>query len=200
MKTLLTTLLALLPLLVGDGLNKKERKYATNYLEESKMEIFSAISALSTEQWNFQADEDSWSIAGICEHLLIAEQNTYNLVTAKIITDENNRKIEDNQRVANEEVISKILDRRPETKVKTPPPFEPKGVISSPQEFVQAYTAARAKNQKYLKETNDELTSYYYDGPAGRTSGYQWFIILAAHAQRHLMQIQEVMQNQDFPE
>ena len=199
MKTLLLSLLVFFPLLAGDGLNKKERKYAANYLEESKMEIFTTISTLSPEQWKFKSDEESWSVAGICEHLLIAEKSTYNLVTAKIITDEANRSIEEGQKVTNEEVIAKILDRSPEARVKTPAPFEPKDMIETPQDFIQAFTAAREKNQNYLKQTKDDLNGYYYDGPAGRTSGYQWFIILGAHAQRHLDQIQEVMEHQDFP-
>jgi len=191
--------MVLIPWMAGDGLNKKERKYATNYLEDSKVDVFNTIRTLTQEQWNYKPSEDSWSIAGICEHLLIAERSTYNLVTAKIITDENNRQIEESQKVTNEEIIAKIMDRSPEARVKTPAPFEPKGAIASPNEFIQAYTEARDKNQVYLKQTEDELTSYYFDGPAGRTSAYQWFIILGAHAQRHLLQIQEVMQDHNYP-
>ena len=62
------------------SLSKKEIKYTTNYLSSSMDLAFSAVENLSQEQWNYQPDAESWSIAGICEHMLIAERNILVLI------------------------------------------------------------------------------------------------------------------------
>ena len=199
MKTLLIVLFISLPWANEDGLNKKERKYAANYLEETQKDLFRTIRNLSLEQWNYEPSDGGWSIAGICEHLLIAEKSTYQLVTSKIITDVQNKSIAPEEKISNEELIAQITDRSEDNRSKTPPPFEPKGAFDKPVLFMEEYTTARRTNRFYIRDTEDQLKDYYYPSPAGKISAYQWFVLLGAHSKRHLMQIQEVMAEPKFP-
>lgn len=182
-------------------LTKKERKFAVNYLESSMKSIFKTIDGLSQEQWNFQASAETWSVAGACEHLFIAENAIYRNITENIIKNDKFKvTVPESERITDQQVINTISDRSPGRRVKTPPPFEPKGIFATPQDFMKAYKKARQKNIDFTKKSEDDLKAYYFDSPAGKISAYQWIILLSAHAERHLGQMKEVMANSDYPD
>lgn len=194
------TALAIINPAEEETLTKKERRFAIKYLESSMKDIFKSIEKLTPEQWNYQATPDSWSVAGVCEHLLIAEKNIHQNITQNIIKNEKFRVIiPEGKRISDQTVIDIISDRSPEKRVKTPPPFEPKGLVDSPKDFMAKFKAARQTNIDFTKTSQDDLKAYYFDSPAGKISAYQWIILLSAHAERHHKQMKEVMNNQGFP-
>lgn len=179
-------------------LNKKERKFATNYLESSMKDLFRDIKNLTPEQWNYTPADGGWSIAGACEHLLVAEQSTHMLITKKILTNETFREVPATL-ITDEQVIAFIRDRSPENRVKTAPRFEPKGILSTPADFIEQFTEAREQHISFAKTSNDAMKSYFFESPAGKISAYQWLLVAAAHSERHLGQMKEVMQDTNYP-
>jgi len=179
-------------------LTKKERRYAARYMENSMQQIFKEIKNMDETQWTFTPSDDGWSIAGACEHLLIAEKGFYSLVAEKIIGNEANRKAPEAP-LTDEQVKNIISDRSPARRVKTAPPFEPTGALANPADFIAQYKAARKRLMDFVKNTDVELKDYYWDSPAGRISAYQWLILASAHSDRHFDQMKEVMAESDFP-
>lgn len=182
------------------SLSKKEIKYTTNYLDSSMSLAFSAVENLSLEQWNYQPDSETWSIAGVCEHMLIAEKNILILIQNKIITDEANRQVDDNDLITNEEIIVGLKDRGEGKRRKTNERFEPTGALKSPAQFIAEYKAARKATMDFVKNTEADLNAYYWASPLGnKLSAYQWTILLSAHAERHTAQIIEVQSSSNYP-
>lgn len=182
------------------SLSKKEIKYTTNYLDVSMSLAFSAIENLSQEQWNYQPDAETWSIAGICEHLLIAEKNLLVLIQNKIITDEANREVDEDDLITNEEIIVGLKDRGEGKRRKTNERFEPTGALKTPAQFMAEYKEARTATIDFVKNTNVDLNAYYWASPLGnKLSAYQWTILLSAHAERHTAQIVEVQSTANYP-
>ena len=182
-----------------DGIpSKKERKFVTKYMESSMDQLFNGIEDLNEAQWNFTPADGGWSVAGTCEHLLIAERGFYNLIEGRILTSEDNRAQPD-ELTSNEAVIEFIKDRSPSKRVKTPAPFEPTGAVKSPADFMEKYKVARQKLMDYIKTTEKELKSYYWESPAGKISAYQWLILASAHTERHFAQMQETMAEAGYP-
>jgi hypothetical protein len=183
----------------ADGtLNKKERKFAVNHLEVSMQKLFKSIEGLNEAQWNYAPDDGGWSIAGACEHLLVAEQSTYMLITQKILGDESLKEAPSTL-MTDQQVIDFIRDRSPERRVKTAPRFEPKGLLKSPADFKAKFKAARQKHIEFAKESDDAVKSYFFDSPAGTISAYQWLLVASAHSERHLAQMKEVMRDSAYP-
>ncbi len=184
----------------GGKVSKKEKAFAIKYMESSMKDIFKSIKGLSAEQWNYKASESSWSVAGTCEHLFIAEQAIGQNVKNNIIKNESFRlTIPESEKITDKQVIEKISDRTPANRVKTAPAFEPKGMFSSPKEFIAKYKEARKQNIEFLKNTEDELKAYYFESPVGKISAYQWLLLLSAHAERHHRQMKEVISATNFP-
>ncbi|GAB5527534.1 MAG: hypothetical protein Roseis2KO_54060 [Roseivirga sp.] len=183
----------------ADGkLNKKERKFATSYLESSMKTLFKDIRRLTPEQWNYQPANGGWSIAGACEHLLVAEQSTYMLITQKILTN-GALKEAPGTLITDGQVIDFIRDRSPENRVKTAPRFEPKGTLTSPADFIEKFKAARQQHITFAKTSEADMKSYFFESPAGKISAYQWLLVAAAHSERHFAQMQEVMEDISYP-
>ncbi|MEO9805752.1 MAG: DinB family protein [Reichenbachiella sp.] len=202
MKTISLMMLALVLMSAGSNssLSKKEIKYSTKYLDSSMSLAFSAVENISTEQWNYQPDVDTWSIAGICEHMLIAEKNILVLIQNKIITDEANRNVDLSDLVTNEDIILGLKDRGEGKRRKTNERFEPTGALKTPAQFMKEYQAARQATVEFIKTTEINLNDYYWPSPLGnKLSAYQWTILLSAHAERHTAQIVEVQSSDGYP-
>lgn len=179
-------------------LTKKERKFAYKYLETSMDAMFRGIENLTEDQWNFEPADGGWSVAGTCEHLLIAERGFLSLIPQTILENEANKAAPD-QPVTDDEVISFIKDRSPARRVKTAPGFEPTGALANPAEFMKKYKEARQKLIEFTKTSDAALKSYYFQSPAGKISAYQWLLLASAHTERHFGQMEEVMAETGFP-
>ncbi|WP_422360356.1 DinB family protein [Reichenbachiella sp.] len=202
MKTISLMMLALVLTSAGSNrsLSKKEIKYTTNYLNTSMSLAFSAVENLSQEQWNYQPDSETWSIAGICEHMLIAERNILVLIQNKIIADEANRQVNEADLISNEAIIVGLKDRGEGKRRKTNERFEPTGALKTPAQFMTEYKAARQATIDFVKNTEVDLNAYYWPSPLGdKLSAYQWTILLSAHAERHTAQIVEVQSTSSYP-
>ena len=92
-----------------------------------------------------------------------------------------------------------ITDRS--NKVKTSEPFEPSGKFGSHEETLQAFLEKRSELIDYVKTTDDDLRNRYNkDLPFGTVDGVQLIMFTAAHTERHVLQMEEVMAHADFPE
>ncbi|MEO9965314.1 MAG: DinB family protein [Reichenbachiella sp.] len=201
MKTISLLMLALILASAGTdtSLSKKEIKFSTKYIDTSMSLAISAVENLSPKQWNYRPNDEAWTIAEICEHMLIAEKGILGRIQNQIVTDEANRQLADGEGITNEELILRIKDRSPDKRVKTGEQFEPSGILKTPQDFIKQYSAARKATQEYLKTTDVDLTAYYGKSPLGLVSAYQWTLIMSAHAERHTGQIVEVQSSANYP-
>lgn len=185
---------------IDNPMSKKEVKYTTKYLDTSMSLTFSAVENLTPEQWNFKASPESWSIAGICEHLLIAEKNVLVLIQNKIIADEAYREVDESKLITNDQLITGLKDRGEGKRRKTTERFEPTGALKTPAQFMKEYKEARKATADFVKNTDVDLGEYYYPSPLGDPlSAYQWTILLSAHTERHTAQIVEVQSSENYP-
>src|SRR4051794_20510959 len=66
-------------------LTPEERNRALEYLKQTQKEFLTAIEGVSDAQWKFKAAPDRWSIAETAEHIAVAEQMIWELVSGKIM-------------------------------------------------------------------------------------------------------------------
>jgi hypothetical protein len=78
--------------------------------------------------------------------------------------------------------------------------IKPTGKFLSKEELVSSFKAAREITLNYIRTTNDSLKMHVAAHPTvGELTAYQWLIWIAAHADRHVAQIQEVKDSNGFP-
>ncbi|WP_421763691.1 DinB family protein [Ekhidna sp.] len=204
MKKLLSTTILMAIWVIGSSftlkegdLTKEDRKYINDYLKQSQKELFTRIKNLSQEQWTFKATETSWSPAEICEHIFKAESSLISRADAMDTTIWSPRG-EDYVQEKVQYVIDFLQNR--ERKFNAPERLQPESQFSTPKAFISEFKQKRGESITYVNEVEKPLKGYYKDfGPLGEISGYHWLIFISAHTQRHIKQLDEVLENPDFP-
>jgi hypothetical protein len=85
-------------------------------------------------------------------------------------------------------------------KVKTGEAFEPSGKYGSLEETVEEFKAKRKDHIEYVQNTQDDLRNRYQELPFGTVDAYQILLFMSGHTERHVQQMEEVMDDMDFPE
>ena len=181
----------------NSGITQQEREKAIAHLTKTKAHMTKVLDGLTAEQLNFKPTAASWSITECAEHLAFSE-NAFNGLIQKTIADGNDPKMKDTIQMTDEQLLNAIKDRS--HKVTTPEPFEPTGKFGNHAAKVSAFAEKRAEHIAYIETTKDDLRNRFNaDLPFGTIDAYQLMLFTAGHTERHVLQMEEVMQHKDFP-
>ncbi len=199
MKKLLLPLavLALLSFTVTDNnLTREERNTASKSLKETQERVTSTIKGLSTAQLNFKPTPESWSVAECLEHITISEYSIFEMLQGTLQSEADpSRRGE--VTLSDEQLIVVVTDRS--NKVKTQEPFEPTGKYGSVEETLESFLTKRKSNIRFVMNTQDDLRNRYQQFPFGLADSYQILLLISAHTERHVAQMEEVMSHDTFP-
>lgn len=197
---LLLTLLVITGLagtLTDNSLNSKERKFAVNYLKETKADLLKAVKGLSEAQLNFKSSADKWSIKECLYHITLTENGLWGMFEATMKEPTAPEKRAD-IKVSDEEVIKMLGDRS--IKRTAAEPFLPnKATWKSFDEAMAAFKLSRTAHLKYTKTTTEDLRNHVFVLPFGSIDAYQFILFMSAHSNRHTQQINEVKADPKFP-
>ncbi|MFO1488429.1 MAG: DinB family protein [Verrucomicrobiota bacterium] len=190
----LTVVLA--PALRAEEVSPAELKRAVQYLEKTRADLFAATKGLSAAQWNFKPATNRWSVAEVTEHIAAAEDFLRDMFTNKVMTASARAAGEDVKAI-DEFVLQAVPDRS--HKVSAPEPLQPNNRFGSPKDSLKHFKASRAETIKALKKTKG-LRDHALESPLGKKlDGYQWFLFISAHSERHVKQLNEVKADPAFP-
>ena len=193
-------LLGLIPVfLFADPLTQGERDRAMSALHASRKALADAVAGLSEAQVKFKAKPEAWSIAEITEHVAATEGFLmgyhYNLLKQPAAPE----KLE--LAKGNDEKIMKSVAGR-EQKLQAPPQLAPKSAFPSIAAALEAFKAERMKTIRYVQTTDASMRDHFADnmGPEGKPAdAYQMILLLAAHTDRHVAQINDVKSAAGYP-
>ena len=179
-------------------LTPAERKQAIDYLKQTEKDFLASIDGVSDAQWRFKAAPDRWSIAETAEHIAVAEQTIWELVTGKIMkspaTPEKKAEVKGKEEI----IFTKIPDRS--RKAQAPEQLKPTGRWATRAALTKEFESIREKEIAYVTETKEDLRSHFEDHPAVKTmDAWQWLLFNGAHCKRHTAQILEVKADPKYP-
>jgi len=181
----------------ADSLSKKERKFAANYLKETRDGFLKDVKGLSEAQLNFKTAPERWSVAQCIEHIAVAENALFTGLQKSLqIPADTARRAEIT--ASDTTVLRVVTDRSHKS---TAAEFlQPDGKFSGTVEAMSSFKDRRQKTIDYILTTNDDLRHHYSKhGIMGTIDDYQAILLIAAHCRRHTLQIEEVMADQNFP-
>ena len=177
-------------------LTQAEKERALTYLESTKVKVVQATKGLTEAQWNFKAGPDRWSVAQVMEHIAASDDFIRdNLIKDKVMVARAGEPGRDVKKI-DEEVITNVPDRS--HKAQAPEPLQPNNRFGSPEGSVNHFLESRAVTERYVKETPG-LRDHVMDGPIPKMDGYEYILMIAAHTDRHVKQIEEVKADPKFP-
>ncbi|WKB82565.1 DinB family protein [Cellulophaga lytica] len=178
------------------GLTNADKELVVTEMTRTSKKLLKTIKGLSNEQLNFKVSPESWSVAECVEHITISESSIFGMVeqAVKIPADAAKR---EKVKVSDDEVIAIMMNRK--NKSQSPSAFQPSGKFGSHKETVKAFVAKRKQNIKYAKKTENNLRNHYGEMRFGILDAVQLMVFISAHSERHTLQIEEIMNNENFP-
>jgi DinB superfamily len=179
-------------------LTKEERDLAIDYLKQTQKDFLAATEGLSEAQWKFKAAPDRWSIAETSEHIAIAEQTIWEMVSEKIMTSPIAPEKRAEAMGKDEIILTKVPDRS--RKAQAPERLKPTGRWATRALLVKDFESKRAQEIAFLMETKEDLRDHFEEHPVLKTmDAYQWLLFNGAHCKRHTAQILEVKADPNYP-
>ena len=178
-------------------LSADERKYALDYYAKTRARLLSDLKGLSENQLHWKADSTRWSIYQCAEHIALAENLIWQwcqMTEHQPATPEKRGEV----KATTDQLVRAMLDRS--HKFNAPEMLKPETKFPSTEAAVRAYTMRRDSTMEYIRTTQDDLKDHFVTHPVfGTIDLYQNLVLLAAHSERHTMQIEEVMADPHFP-
>jgi predicted metal-dependent phosphoesterase TrpH len=183
---------------LADGLAAKDRELALHDLERTREKFLKSVAGLSEAQWTFKAAPDRWSIAETAEHIATAETAIGGQFSQAVLKAPASPERRAEIKVSDEQILRGVTDRT--RKFKAPDVLQPTGRFASRDATVRAYQSARADTIEMVSNTKEHLRSRVTPHPAfGAIDGVQFLLFLAAHSERHTLQIEEVKTAPGYP-
>jgi hypothetical protein len=180
-----------------ESLSSKERKSLVNQLKETKKAFLQSIKGLSEEQLNFKPSPESWSIKECAYHLALSENNLWQMAD-KTLKEASNPEKRNGIKVSDEQLVKMVEDRS--VKVKTTEKLEPASAkYKNLDEALEDFKTHRAELVKFVKTSTDDMRNHVTQMPFGSIDSYQLLLMIAAHTNRHIQQIEEIKANARFP-
>jgi len=188
-----STLLLLAAALMAQPLTQGDRDFALSQLHASRKLLLDAIDGLSPAQWKFKPAPDRWSIAECAEHVVLSEDFMFERVRKLMQTP---AAPERKASLTNDEVMKGWVDRS--QKAQADAATRPKGRWATPAKLAEVFKQRRERTLAYVRTTQDALRIHSDPGEAG-LDAYQWLLAIAAHTERHVLQINEVKADPRYP-
>jgi len=135
--------------------------------------------------------DDSWSIFQIVEHVAVAEHGMFRAVEL------GTEKLSPPNYAADAEILKRGLNR--DNKLQAPERSHPKGRWKSFAEAIDAFEKSRARCLEFVERGAKDLRKIESVHPLmGSLDAHQLFLIMAAHAERHTAQIEDIKRTQAY--
>jgi hypothetical protein len=179
-------------------LRQGERDRALSALHATRKQYTDTLAGVSAAQWEWKPAADRWSVGEVAEHLALSEETLFQLIETKILSSPAQpEKMAETK--GKDETVLKLVSSR-EQKFQAPEFLQPRKAFPDKAATVAAFVKARDRNIAFIRETNADMREHIAPHPAlGPLDAYQWFLLIAAHTERHLAQVKEVMATEGYP-
>ncbi len=180
------------------SLTAEERNRALEYLKQTQKDFLASIDGVSDAQWKFKAAPDRWSIAETAEHIAVAEQMIWELVSGKIMKSPATPEKRAEAKGKEETILKAIPDRS--RKAQAPEQLKPTGRFATRADLTKEFESIRGQEISSVADTKEDLRSHFEEHPFLKTmDAYQWLLFNGAHCKRHTAQILEVKADPNYP-
>jgi uncharacterized damage-inducible protein DinB len=166
-------------------------------IDTTREQIYRRVAGLNQSQENFRPSPEAWTVAEIAEHLSIIEQQMVQLIQMMLKKTEAAgimRPDADSARIA-PVCIDEWVEQSKTQKYVAPETVRPGGNLSVADSLARLReTRAALHNLRPRIEQIDGTVAQFKHPFMGMLNIYQWLLFIGAHEQRHLDQIDRLMQ------
>ncbi|HMO40350.1 MAG TPA: DinB family protein [Saprospiraceae bacterium] len=178
-------------------LTNSEKSEMKQILHQSLLTFNNMVNNLSAAQLNFRAAPNNWSIAECIEHITLAEME-FPKILERALQKPASPEMRTKIKIKDDEIRPKMISEK--WKAKSPEIFKPSNAFSSVEETVTIFRRQRNDTIAYIENTKDDLRNHFWEHPLTKTIDlYQTLILMSAHTERHINQIEQIKIHPNFP-
>jgi hypothetical protein len=167
------------------ALNLSEQKDELQVrLVSSRDRFLASLAGIPDDLSRICPADDNWSVLECAEHVAVAERGMFSALEKRQATDAAPDKSKD-------ALIQAFALNRTQ-KLAAPERAHPKGRFSTLADAVDDFRFARERTLAYLQDINEDLRTSTAVHPLGTFDSYQLVLIMALHAERHALQVEEI--------
>ncbi len=177
-----------------------DRQFLMDQLDQSLQEVRTLAQSLNEEQWNWQSDSASWSVAMIIEHLIVHDELFYREVRVLTALPEPSR--QKASLFADDRAILSYAKITSGNTGSAPSYLLPLGRWCQKETSLDAYGTIRNQLIQFVQSNTVDLRRHFTEsgrGPTQYRDLHQLLLISIAHTQRHRQQIQNLISHPNFP-
>jgi len=169
-----------------------EKELLITRLQQGRDRYLCAFHGVLDSSSSWRRTPGTWSIMDCAEHVAVAEEQMLRLwekLAAPGASDP----------AKDAAIVAAAHDRT--RKAKAPERSEPKGRFDSLFEALERFRMARERTMQFAESTSlEDLRAKVVPHPmAGTLDGYQLLTLMAAHPERHALQVEEIKADPEFP-
>jgi len=145
---------------------------------------FTAAAAVPEACARVRPAEGSWSVLEVAEHIVLSDRG---MLKRYRDAGENTRPLN-----LDAERFTETLGRDLSSKRQAPPHVHPTGQFAALAEALREYRRTRAEIVRLIEHSQDDFRTKLVLHPLLEMDGYQLFLLIAAHSERHTRQIEAV--------
>ena len=164
-----------------------ENEMLLTLLSSSRDRFLASFADLTEQHAHVHPEEARWSVIDTVEHLSIAETTM-----AKLLDQPRRPRPAD---APNREEIFLMAGADRSRRLESPEGARPKGRFATLAEARAQFSSARARAIQFVQQNSEDLRAFEVTHPhpaAGNVSIYELLILIARHADRHALQIEEI--------
>ena len=162
---------------------EQERETLIARLKQSRDTYLATLKNVGEAAARVRPNADSWSILDVSEHVAIAERQMLNLWMKLAQPGTADRALD--------ETIAATSRDRSQKRI-APERSRPAGKMPSVAQAIEQFDFYRGQSIAYLESELEDLRAKTVAHPLGTMDGYQLFLLMACHAERHAQQIEEL--------
>ena len=175
----------------------RERQLVLEELASSEARLLELVDRLTSAQWRFRETPERWSIGEIIEHCIMFE-NFIMSVVARVMAEP--AEIEKKALAAEKEHLVLGLAEARNVKFDAREVTRPTGRWKNVAEMLAELRKTRAGTVAFAAETQADLRDHFFPHIAfGDLDCFQWLMVIAQHAARHALQIEEIKADPGYP-
>jgi hypothetical protein len=175
----------------ADPLKPAERQRLIAHLEMTEAWLDDELRGLSQAQQTYRPAKGAWSILDVVDHLAVAEPQYWQTLKDSM----KNPAPPADSGVSEAGILWYGIDRTQRNR--TAEAREPKGQFADTPKAFASFRKLRKEMLEYARSTGDDLRAHRYLD--SKMDLYQWFVMISAHSQRHILQIREIKAGPGFP-
>jgi uncharacterized damage-inducible protein DinB len=161
-----------------------DKQVLLDRLQESQRTLLAAATAVLEQYARICPEAGRWSVLDVVEHITLSDRGMFKRFQAGT---ENTKPVN-----LGADAFIQQVGRNRESKRNAPEHVHPSGRFASLAEALSEYARGRAEIAAFIENSHEDFRRKLVQHPVMEMDGHQLFLLIAAHSERHSMQIEEI--------